>query len=89
MPAVLLFLLRNIMLSSFPLYKLPEWSRNYIPQFLGIKPEWLDAFNDDRIGRSLDKLFLTDRSTITTMIALNVTRLLQCQKRVKNRRLFV
>ncbi|MFH1395220.1 MAG: IS1634 family transposase, partial [Candidatus Omnitrophota bacterium] len=70
--AVLLFLLRNIMLSGFPLYKLPEWSRNYIPQFLGVKPEWLDAFNDDRIGRSLDKLFLAERSTIATMIALNV-----------------
>ena len=60
------------MLSSFPLYKLPEWSRNYIPQLLDMTPEQLDALNDDRIGRSLDELFLADRSTITTMIALRV-----------------
>ena len=69
---VLLFLLRNIMLSSFPLYKLPEWSLNYIPQLLGMTQKQLDALNDDRIGRSLENLFLADRSTITTMIALRV-----------------
>jgi len=69
---VLLFLLRNIILSGFPLYKLPEWGRNYIPALLGITSEGLDVLNDDRIGRCLDDFFLADRSTITTMIALQV-----------------
>ncbi len=69
---VLLFLLRNIILSSFPLYKLPEWGRDYIPALLGMTSEGLDVLNDDRIGRCLDDFFLADRSTITTMIALQI-----------------
>ena len=69
---VLLFVLRNIMLSSFPLYKLSEWSRAYPPELLAMTPEQMAALNDDRIGRSLDQLFLADRATMTTVIALHV-----------------
>jgi len=69
---ILLFLLRNIILSGFPLYKLPEWARDYIPALLGMTSEGLDVLNDDRIGRCLDDFFLADRSTITTMVALQV-----------------
>lgn len=67
---VLLFVLRNIMLAAFPLYKIPEWARNYPSELLGMTPEQMDALNDDRIGRDLERLFLTDRSTMTTVIAL-------------------
>ena len=69
---ILLFVLRNIMLSGFPLYKLAEWSGDYLPELLGIQPKQLHALNDDRIARSLDELFLADRSTMITMIALSV-----------------
>lgn len=75
----LLFLLRNIMLSSFPLYKLAEWSGDYPPELLGLEPEDLHSLNDDRIGRSLDEFFLADRSTMTTMIALAVIRKYQIE----------
>jgi transposase len=68
----LLFLLRNIMLSRFPLYKLAEWGRNYLPEQRGISEAYMAYLNDDRIGRSLDLLFLADRSTMCTSIALGV-----------------
>lgn len=67
---VLLFVLRNIMLAAFPLYKLGEWARNYPPELLGMTPQEMDALNDDRIGRDLERLFLADRSTMTTVVAL-------------------
>ena len=76
---IILFLLRNIMLSRFPLYKLSEWSRNYIPQLLGLSEEVLSFLNDDRIGRSLDQLFCADRATLSTMIALEVIQKYQIQ----------
>jgi len=71
---ILLFLLRNIMLSGFPLYKLSEWAGDYMPELLGIgmAPRISDAINDDRIGRALDELFLADRATMLTTIALRV-----------------
>ncbi|MCK5022669.1 MAG: DUF4277 domain-containing protein, partial [Candidatus Aenigmarchaeota archaeon] len=69
---ILLLLLRNIMISCFPLYKISEWSENYIPELIGISEKHLEFLNDDRIGRSLDKLFLADRSTLCTMIVLEV-----------------
>lgn len=71
---ILLFLLRNIMLSGFPLYKLAEWAGDYMPELLGIgmAPRISDAINDDRIGRALDELFLADRATMLTTIALRV-----------------
>jgi transposase len=71
-PTVLLFLLRNIMLSGFPLYKLSQWSRLYPAELLGMPRQHLSALNDDRVGRSLDQLFLADRATMTTVIALEV-----------------
>lgn len=64
---VLLFLLRNIMLSGFPLYKLAEWAADYASELLGLAPE---AINDDRIGRALDELFLADRASMLTTTAL-------------------
>ena len=35
---ILLFLLRNVMLSGFPLYRLSEWAADYEPEFLGMTP---------------------------------------------------
>lgn len=67
---ILLFLLRNIMLSGFPLYKLAEWSADYVPELLGLAGHAPDAINDDRVGRALDELFLADRASMLTTTAL-------------------
>jgi transposase len=70
--SVLLFLLRNIMLSSFPLYRLADWARDYSPDLLGLTSEQTDSLNDDRIGRELERFFLADRSTMATVLALRI-----------------
>ena len=69
---LLLFLLRNVMLAGFPLYKLSEWAGGYMPELLGMTPRLAAAINDDRIGRALDELFLADRAAMLTTIALRV-----------------
>jgi len=69
---ILLFLLRNVMLSGFPLYRLSEWAADYEPEFLGMTPCMAAALNDDCIGRALDELFLADRATMLTTITLRM-----------------
>lgn len=70
--SVLLFLLCNIMLSSFPLYRLSDWSLEYSPELLGLAPEHTGFLNDDRIGRELERFFLADRSVMAAVFALRI-----------------
>jgi transposase len=59
--------LRNVILERYPLYKIGEWA-----QLRGlIKHDEADLFNDDRIGRSLDRLYRSDRAAIGTSAVLN------------------
>lgn len=67
---VLELLLRNILLSSFPLYKIPKWVKSFNLKQLSLDEECLEHINDDRISRCLDKLFLADRATLVTKIVL-------------------
>ena len=74
-PAVgLLLLLRNIMISRTPLYRLGEWAERFDPRLLGLPAEALDYLNDDRSGRCLDLLFRADRGTLTTEIVVWVAK---------------
>lgn len=54
----LLLLVRNLLLSREPIYGIGEWARRYAPELLGLSEEQLKHLNDDRVGRSLDRLFL-------------------------------
>lgn len=56
----LLLLLRNILLSRAPIYGLGEWSERFAPELLGLQQGDLKHLNDDRVGRSLDRLFTAD-----------------------------
>ncbi len=53
----LLLLVRNVLLSREPIYGLGEWAECYAPDLLGLTPRQLGQLNDDRVGRSLDRLF--------------------------------
>jgi transposase len=53
----LLLLLRNILLSREPIYGLGEWAERFVPELLGLRQTDLRHLNDDRVGRSLDRLF--------------------------------
>ncbi len=53
----LLLLVRNVLLSRQPIYGLGEWAECYAPDLLGLTQRQLGQVNDDRVGRSLDRLF--------------------------------
>jgi hypothetical protein len=65
-------LLRNIVLSRHPLYGVPEWLRRFDPPQLGLDAAQLRLVNDDRLGRTLDKLFLADRRTLVTRLVIHM-----------------
>ena len=54
-----MLLVRNILLSREPIYGVGEWAQRYAPDLLGITSSKLKHLNDDRVGRALDRLFLS------------------------------
>ena len=50
-------LLKNILLSREPLYGVADWSVRQAPDLLRLTTKQIHAFNDDRMGRCLDRLF--------------------------------
>jgi len=71
---VLTVLISNILLSSSPLYKIPEWLKDYsdgIGEF-GIEG---NKYNDKRVGRALDELYESDRHSMMTAISTNAIKL--------------
>jgi transposase len=64
-------LLRNILLSRKPLYGLAEWAQRFDSALLGLPAGTPQYFNDDRVGRCLDALFLADRATLMTEIVVH------------------
>jgi transposase len=69
--AILLFV-RNILLERQPLYKLSEWAARFDPHLVGLADAPPSLLNDDRVGRSLDVLFDSDRASMLTNIVLKV-----------------
>ena len=63
-PRALLVLVRNLLLSREPIYGIGEWAAQYAPDLLGLDPKELAAFNDDRLGRSLDRLFVSGETNL-------------------------
>ena len=63
-PRALLVLVRNLLLSREPIYGIGEWAAHYAPDLLGLDAQELAAFNDDRLGRALDKLFESGESEL-------------------------
>ena len=64
----ILLLIYNIALGKRPLYKLEEWTQTIDFRSLGYQNVIHHSFNDDRFGRSLDKLYESDRSSIITAL---------------------
>jgi transposase len=61
---------RNIVVRHRPLYAIAEWAAAYDPALVGLKPGDAAALNDDRVGRSLDRLFDADRASLLTEMVL-------------------
>lgn len=62
----------NLMLGRSPLYALGEWAHPFDPALLAMSTENVTALNDDRVGRALERLFDTDRSSLLTELMLAV-----------------
>ena len=67
-----LLLVRNFALSRHPLYGVPQWARRFSPERLELSAGQLALLNDDRLGRTLDRLFLLDRRTLMTRFVVRV-----------------
>ena len=73
-PAVdsLLILLFNITISRQPLYEIEQWVERIDPKVFGYKFFKKGVINDDRFGRALYKLYLSDRASMMTDIVLSM-----------------
>ncbi len=67
---VLCMMVMNIICASRPLYRFSDWLSDYLD---GMAEEQTNAskYNDDRLGRNLDKLFNTDRNSMMTELSGN------------------
>lgn len=72
-----LLLVRNFTLCRHPLYEVSEWVRRMVPEQLGLEPEQAGLINDDRMGRTLDKLFQADRRSIVTGLIVHMAKTFQ------------
>ena len=64
----------NIVIEHRPLYAMSEWAASYEPALLGLVAGDVLALNDDRVGRTLDRLFDADRASLVTETVLGVVR---------------
>lgn len=72
-------LLRNLVLSRMPLYSQSEWARDIEPGLLDLQDEEIALINDDRIGRSLDRLFDADRHAMLTDFVVHMVKEFQVE----------
>jgi transposase len=71
-PAVesLMLLVYNLIVGKDPLYELQEWVESIDFRCIDIGNYVNVEFNDDRFGRSLNKLYMTDRASLMTEIVV-------------------
>ena len=59
-------MIQNILLSRSPLYGVPGWIDERIPEHFGLAPDETGFLQDDRIGRALDALYETEPASLMT-----------------------
>jgi transposase len=72
---ILCVMLSNLLLARQPLYGMPQWTADFVPEYLGLLPQQLALLNDDRFGRTLDHLFRADRASLLTAAVLAAKRI--------------
>lgn len=65
----LLILLKNILIDRDALYAVKDWAGTF-----NLRLSSGSKINDDRLGRSLDRLFEGDRSTLQTQVVLSMVK---------------
>lgn len=59
---------RNLVLGREPVYGLAQWAARFDPALLGLAGDQVGLLNDDRVGRSLARLFDADRASLLTRL---------------------
>jgi transposase len=72
--AALGVVVRNLIVDHEPVYALGEWAAPFDPALLRLEPGDVGLLNDDRVGRSLDRLFDADRASLLTEVVLRAVR---------------
>ena len=67
-------LLRNILLSREPVYGVVEWAQEYAPDLMGLSGRQISVLNDDRVGRSLEQVFLADQGSLVLALVNHVVK---------------
>jgi hypothetical protein len=61
---------RNLIAHREPLDALGEWASAFDPTVVGLTSAEVACLNDDRVGRTLDRLFDADRASLLTALTL-------------------
>lgn len=69
---VLRLLLKNLLISREPIYGVAEWARQYGPELFDLWPEDLEFLNDDRVGRSAERLFMALATSLVIDVVTHV-----------------
>lgn len=72
--AVVGVVVRNLVTHREPVYAMGEWAAPYEATLLGLGPGDVSALNDDRVGRTLERLFDADRASLLTEVVLRAVR---------------
>jgi hypothetical protein len=72
--AVVEVVVRNLVVGHRPVYALGQWAAAFDPGVLGLRAGDAEMLNDDRVGRTLDRLFDADRASLITATVLAVIR---------------
>jgi len=65
---------RNLVIGREPVYALGEWAAPFDPGLLGLADDEAGLLNDDRVGRTLARLFDADRASMLTRLVLDAVR---------------
>lgn len=75
----LMIMVFNIACGRQPVYELEHWASRLGKKVLPGNGAAMNMLNDDRLGRALDKLYLADRASLVTEIAVETTRIEQLE----------
>lgn len=67
---VLTMMVFNIINAPNPLYKVCEWTADYLDG-IGEQPQEAEKYNDDCLGRTLDRLYKCERNALMTELTAN------------------
>jgi transposase len=71
----LMIMVYNVACGRQPMYELEHWATRLGTRVVPGNGAGMNMFNDDRFGRVLDKLYLVDRASLATEIAIETTRI--------------